>query len=78
MASFIETKLLCPRCGEVHIIYRKTAKQKKVGHYKKFYCYKCKSEHNHIELNPNYEYDADTLVAMIEEMKQKNKYFAEV
>ena len=48
--STTETRLYCPRCGQIHIIFRKTAKQKKFGHYKNFYCYKCKHTHNHIEL----------------------------
>ena len=46
--STTETKLYCPRCGTVHTIFRKTAKQKKAGHYKNFYCYKCKHTHNNI------------------------------
>ena len=52
--SATETRLYCPRCGTIHTIFRKTAKQKKAGHYKNFYCYKCAHTHNHIELKDFY------------------------
>ena len=71
--STTETRLYCPRCGIIHTIYRKTAKQKKVGHYKKFYCYKCQSTHNHIELK-DYIYSKDELQQMVEEMKKEGRY----
>ena len=34
--STTPTQLYCPRCGTIHTIFRKTAKQKKEGHYKNF------------------------------------------
>lgn len=69
----VPTKLYCPRCGTIHSIYRKAAKQKKEGHYKKFYCYKCKDTHNHIELK-DYSYTEDELLEMVEQMKKEGKY----
>ena len=71
--STTQTELYCPRCGTIHIIFRKTAKQKKEGHYKKFYCYKCKSTHNHIELKEDYVYSEEELNMIIEQMKFENK-----
>lgn len=68
-----ETRLFCPRCRTIHSIYRKTAKQKKFGHYKNFYCYKCKHTHNHIELK-NFNYSEEDLDKIIEEMKKEGKY----
>lgn len=69
----IETKLYCPRCGTTHIIYRKMAKQKKAGHYKNFYCYRCEDTHNHIELKDNI-YSQEELSQMVEDMKKEGKY----
>lgn len=71
--SATSTRLFCPRCGTIHTIFRKTAKQKKAGHYKNFYCYKCKTTHNHIELR-DYNYSQDELAHMVEVMKQEGKY----
>lgn len=71
--SATETRLLCPRCKTIHSIFRKTSKQKKVGHYKNFYCYKCADTHNHIELK-DYMYDEDEIEEMIEKMKNEGKY----
>lgn len=71
--STTETKLYCPRCGTTHTIFRKTAKQKKAGHYKNFYCFKCEHTHNHIELR-DYYYSQDELEDMVEKMKQEGKY----
>lgn len=71
--STTETRLYCPRCGTIHTIFRKTAKQKKAGHYKNFYCYKCEHTHNHIELKDN-SYSKEELDLMVEVMKKENKY----
>ena len=71
--STTPTRLYCPRCGEIHSIFRKTAKQKKAGHYKKFYCYKCRDTHNHIELK-EYNYTQEELQKMVEQMKKEGKY----
>lgn len=71
--STIETKLYCPHCGTIHSIFRKTCKQKKAGHYKKFYCYKCRDTHNHIELK-DCLYSEKELQEMVEVMKKEGKY----
>ena len=72
--STTETRLYCPRCGQIHIIFRKTATQKKFGHYKNFYCYKCKHTHNHIELKDDYNYSEEQLSNLIQRMKEEGKY----
>ena len=71
--STTPTRLFCPRCGEIVSIFRKTAKQKKMEHYKNFYCYKCKHTHNHIELR-DYNYSEEELQEMINIMKKEGKY----
>jgi hypothetical protein len=71
--STTETRLYCPRCGTIHTIFRKTAKQKKAGHYKNFYCYKCAHTHNHIELK-DFMYSKEELEEMVIKMKQEEKY----
>lgn len=54
--SIIETKLICPKCGNVQVIFRKASKQKEFGHLKKLWCYKCKKIINHFEIcNENVE-----------------------
>ena len=72
--STTETRLYCPRSGQIHIIFRKTAKQKKEGHYKKFYCYKCQHTHNHIELRENKNYSQEEINDLINRMKEEDKY----
>ena len=67
------TQLYCPRCKTKHTIFRKTAKQKKSGHYKNFYCYKCVHTHNHIELK-DYFYSQEELDDMVLKMKEQGKY----
>ena len=69
----VPTRLYCPKCGTIHSIYRKESKQKKVGHYKNFYCFKCKETHNHIELKDN-DYTLEELEEMVEKMKQEGKF----
>lgn len=68
-----ETMLYCPRCRAIHVIHRKTSKQKKAGHYKNYYCFKCKSTHNHIELR-DLIFEQEVLDQMVEEMKAQGKY----
>jgi ssDNA-binding Zn-finger/Zn-ribbon topoisomerase 1 len=72
--SATQTRLYCPRCGTIHTIFRKTAKQKKFGHYKNFYCYKCKHTHNHIELRDDCGYTEDKIQELIEQMKAEGKF----
>ncbi len=55
---FKSTKLVCPKCGTVNTICRKRNKQKKAGHKKWLWCYKCKDTINHIELgNKFYDFE---------------------
>ena len=72
--STTPTQLQCPRCGTIHTIFRKTAKQKKEGHYKNFYCYKCQHTHNHIELREDYVYSEEQLKDLVSDMKAEGKY----
>ncbi len=48
--SMVATTLICPRCNNRQIIYRKTRKQKSFGHLKWLWCYKCKRITNHFEI----------------------------
>ena len=48
--AVIYTDIYCMNCGNHSVIPRKTGKQKEPFHRKKFYCYRCKMEVNHIEL----------------------------
>lgn len=45
--------LSCASCGTRQTIQRKSSKLygKQGGHLKKLWCYRCKTEVNHIELN---------------------------
>jgi competence CoiA-like predicted nuclease len=67
-----ETRMFCPKCGNIQIIFRKTSKQRKFGHYKNLYCYKCKETHNHIELKDQ-DVSKEEIERMIEQMKKENK-----
>lgn len=48
--AVVQTKLVCPKCGNKVEIFRKENKQKKFGHKKLLWCYKCKRMINHIEI----------------------------
>lgn len=48
--KYIQTAIQCPECGNITYIFRKQASQKKIGHLKKLYCYKCKKEVNQVEV----------------------------
>ena len=48
--KFVNTKLICPICNNMTSIYRKVNKQKKFGHRKWLYCWKCKKITNHFEI----------------------------
>lgn len=51
-----ETNLVCPECGNIQTIYRKSCKRKRYGHLKLLWCYKCKEVTNHFEIcNENIE-----------------------
>lgn len=44
------TDLLCDVCGNKTTIFRKKSKQKKQGHTKHMWCYKCKETTAHTEI----------------------------
>lgn len=46
----IKTRLICPICGNIQTIVRRNSKQKKFGHLKYLWCYKCQQRINHFEL----------------------------
>ena len=48
--STVQTSLICPECGNIFQIWRKTNKQKELFHKKKLFCIVCHKEVNHIEL----------------------------
>ena len=64
--------LYCADCGQKMYLCR-SSKQKKAGHYKNYYCFKCKSTHNHIELR-DLIFEQEVLDQMVEEMKAQGKY----
>ena len=67
-----ETNMLCPKCGNIQTIFRRTSKQRKFGHYKKLHCYICKEEHNHIELKDK-TISQEEIDKLIEKMKEEDK-----
>lgn len=66
MPKTIQTKMVCPECGNVFPIMRKMNKQKKLFHRKWLYCPKCQKTTNHIEGK-----DLDKLLKEIE-LKEKS------
>ncbi len=50
MVKHIQTAIQCPICGNISYIFRKAGKQKKAGHLKKMYCFKCKQDVNQVEI----------------------------
>lgn len=48
--TMIQTKLVCQKCNNIQIIYRKSSKRKEYGHIKTIWCYKCKQITNHFEI----------------------------
>ena len=55
--AVIYTDIYCMNCGNHSVIPRKIGKQKEAFHRKKFYCYKCKTEVNHIEAKNFLQYE---------------------
>ncbi len=51
MRMTIQKSLKCRPCKNVQIIYRVRGNNRKRGHIKTIYCYKCKKKTPHIELN---------------------------
>lgn len=58
----IETAIQCPQCGTITYIHRRMAKQKKVGHLKKLYCYVCQEEVNQVEVKEPTQFYIDETV----------------
>lgn len=56
MVKHIQTAIQCPICGTVSYIFRKAGKQKKAGHLKKMYCFKCKRDINQVEIKDPAEF----------------------
>jgi len=54
----VQVRLQCPKCGEIITIWRRTGKQKKVGHIKDLYCYVCKEVTKQVEI---YDYDYEEM-----------------
>lgn len=73
MPNTTETHLYCPRCGFIHTIYRRTSRQRRLFHYKKFYCFNCKHMHNHIELKDK-NFSEEELKEMVKTMRKQRKY----
>jgi uncharacterized protein YbaR (Trm112 family) len=46
----IQITLVCPICENKVTIFRRVAKQKKFGHRKWLYCWKCQKLTNHFEI----------------------------
>ena len=55
--SVVPTTLVCPICGNKVTIYRKTRSQRKYGHLKWFWCYKCQKQTNHFEIKDGLGYE---------------------
>ena len=49
-SKMIQTRLVCPDCGNIQVIYRKVHKRKPYGHLKRLWCYRCKKVTNHFEI----------------------------
>ena len=64
MIKTVSTDLICPECGNVFTIMRRTSRQKKYYHHKQLYCPICKRKTNHIEMK-NYD-------ILIEKIETKN------
>lgn len=48
--KIVETRLICPQCGNIQKIFRLASKRKNFGHLKALWCFKCKQRINHIEI----------------------------
>jgi ribosomal protein S27E len=46
----VETKLICPQCGNIQTMFRLASKTKSFGHLKMLWCFRCKKRINHFEL----------------------------
>lgn len=48
-AATIEKTLQCSECKEIHTIHRRRCRNRKKGHIKDIWCYKCEKMTKHIE-----------------------------
>lgn len=65
----IETRLICPECGNIQTIFRLSSRKKSFGHLKMLWCFKCKKRINHFELR-NEVIDTE----VVKEYMQGNSY----
>ena len=47
----MKKRMRCTSCGNEIVIFRKTTSNRKKGHLKFLYCYICKRDVNHREMN---------------------------
>jgi ribosomal protein L33 len=47
--------LACRSCGALFPLWRKPARNRAAGHFKKLYCYRCGRRTTHVELGSQYE-----------------------
>ncbi len=73
MIKTTQTKLVCPECGSVFPIMRRTCVQRKRFHRKNLYCYVCKKVTNHIELKDYDEWLAGAIIRGEENLKEEEK-----
>ena len=50
MRKAIQTTLICPECENKVTIWRKENRQRKFGHRKYLWCWKCRKITNHFEI----------------------------
>lgn len=48
MRAVIQTRLLCP-CGNMQTIWRRANRQRRAGHHKPLWCFKCMKRTLHTE-----------------------------
>ena len=63
--NMTQTSLICPNCGTIFPIFRKTSQQRSLFHRKKLYCIKCNQITNHIELK-----NADETIAFLQHIDE--------
>lgn len=54
--NIIGHEFYCTKCGKKGIpVVRQKGKERELGHLKALWCLNCKTEVNHVEINPNSE-----------------------
>ena len=51
--QMVPSKLICPDCGAIFVIQRRMGEQRKLGHTKHLYCFKCKETRGFLEIQDN-------------------------